>query len=42
MKARHRNINGEEIEKAFIKAENGENVYLGIANHDWREMAVRN
>jgi len=40
MKARHRNISIEEIEKAFIKASNGENVYLGITNHDWREMAI--
>lgn len=40
MKARHRNISIEEIEKAFLKAANGENVYLGIANHDWREMTV--
>lgn len=40
MKARHRNISVEEIEKAFTKAAKGENVYLGIANHDWREMAV--
>ena len=40
LKARHRNINVEEIEKAFSKAEKGENVYLGLANHDWREMAV--
>jgi hypothetical protein len=40
MKARHRNITVEEIEKAFDKAAKGENVYLGIADHDWREMAV--
>ena len=40
MKARHRNINIEEIEKAFFKAINGENVYLGVTNHDWREMTV--
>jgi len=40
MKARHRNISVEEIEKAFVKASNGENVYLGITNHDWREMAI--
>lgn len=40
MKARHRNINIEEIEKAFVKAINGENVYLGVTNHDWREMTV--
>ncbi|SKB36919.1 hypothetical protein [Macellibacteroides fermentans] len=40
MKSRHRNISEEEIEKAFIKANKGENVYLGITNHDWRDMAV--
>jgi len=40
MKSRHRNINETEIEKAFVKAKNGENVYLGITNHDWREMSV--
>lgn len=40
MKSRHRNITVEEIEKAFIKAKNGENVYLGITDHDWREMSA--
>jgi hypothetical protein len=40
MKSRHRNINVQEIEKAFRKAEEGENVYLGITNHDWREMST--
>lgn len=40
MKSRHRNINIKEIEKAFIKADKGENVYLGITNHDWREMST--
>ena len=40
MKSRHRNITVEEIEKAFVKAENGENVYLGITDHDWREMSI--
>lgn len=40
MKSRHRNITVEEIEKAFVKAERGENVYLGITDHDWREMSV--
>lgn len=39
MLSRHRNITEEEIEKAFIKAEKGENVYLGITDHDWREMS---
>ncbi len=40
MKSRHRNITAKEIEKAFEKAHNGENVYLGITNHDWRDMSV--
>lgn len=40
LKSRHRSINEEEIEKAFYKAEKGENVYLGITNHDWREMSI--
>ena len=40
MKSRHRSITESEIEKAFLKARNGENVYLGITNHDWREMST--
>ena len=40
MKSRHRNITVDEIEKAFVKAQNGENVYLGITDHDWREMSA--
>ena len=40
MKSRHRNITLKEIEKAFIKAKTGEDVYLGITNHDWREMTT--
>lgn len=40
LKTRHRNIDIEEIEKAFVKAAKGEDVYLGLANHDWREMSV--
>lgn len=40
LKTRYRNISIDEIEKAFAKAAKGENVYLGIANHDWREMSV--
>lgn len=39
MMARHRSITVEEIEKAFVKAEGGDNVYLGITDHDWREMS---
>ena len=38
--ARFRNISESEIEKAFTKAKSGENVYLGVCNHDWRDMAV--
>jgi len=40
MKARYRNINIAEIEKAFAKASIGENVYVGITNHDFREMST--
>lgn len=40
LKARHRSINCEEIEKAFDLALSGQNVYLGITNHDFREMSV--
>ena len=40
LKSRHRSINESEIEKAFKKAFLGENVYMGITNHDWREMSV--
>jgi hypothetical protein len=40
MRARVKNINEDEIEKAFIKAQSGEHVYLGITNHDYREMST--
>ena len=40
MKSRHRNISIKEIEKAFLAALKGGNVYLGITNHDWREMST--
>jgi len=40
MKSRHRNINREEIKSAFKMAKAGENVYLGVTNHDWRDMSV--
>lgn len=40
MRGRFRNINKQELEKAFAKASRGENVYVGITNHDWRDMAV--
>jgi len=40
MKSRLRSISLEEIEKAFEKAMEGVDVYLGITNHDWREMSV--
>lgn len=38
MNSRHRNITFEELVTAFEKARNGENVYVGITNHDWRDM----
>jgi hypothetical protein len=38
MSSRHRNIDAHELEKAFIKARSGEKVYVGITNHDWRDM----
>jgi hypothetical protein len=41
LKTRFRNINEYEIKKAFNKAKNGNcNVYLGITNHDFREMST--
>lgn len=40
MKSRHRNITESEIEKAFLRASEGSDTYLGITNHDWREMSV--
>lgn len=40
LKSRHRCITAAEIEKAFAKAQKGFDVYLGITNHDWREMSV--
>lgn len=40
MKSRHRNINGEELRKAFQKAQKDEKVYVGVTNHDWRDMQV--
>jgi len=40
LKTRFRNINQTEIEKAFESAGKGNNVYLGITNHDYREMST--
>ena len=39
LNTRFRNINEAEIEMAFLKAEKGSDVYLGITNHDFREMS---
>ncbi len=40
LKTRFRNIDEKEIEKAFKNAsETGNNVYLGVTNHDFREMS---
>ena len=38
LKSRHREISKQEIEIAFNRAKEGENVYLGVTNHDWRDM----
>lgn len=38
MNSRHRNITCGELKLAFEKARNGEDVYVGITNHDWRDM----
>ncbi len=40
LKTRFRNINQAEIEKAFESAARGNNVYLGVTNHDYREMSI--
>ncbi|MBI5456399.1 hypothetical protein HY969_01535 [Candidatus Kaiserbacteria bacterium] len=40
MRSRFRNINEHELKKAFSRAEKGENIYVGITNHDWRDMEV--
>jgi hypothetical protein len=40
LKTRFRNISEQEIENAFSSACNGGHVYLGITNHDFREMAI--
>lgn len=40
LKTRFRNITEKEIEKAFVKAQNeNRNVYLGITDHDFRELS---
>lgn len=40
LKTRFRNINSFEIEKAFKRAgEEGKNIYLGITDHDFREIS---
>ncbi len=38
MNSRHRNISFDELALAFKKASYGEKVYVGITNHDWRDM----
>jgi len=41
LQTRFRNINEEEIERAFMKASREDQaVYLGITNHDFREMST--
>lgn len=38
LKARVGEINQREVDKAFEKAQSGENVLLGLCNHDFRDM----
>ena len=33
------NIDQEEVDKAFLRAQNGQDTLLGVANHDWRDVA---
>lgn len=40
LKARHRTITEHEIEKAFKCATEGQDIYMGLVNHDWREMSI--
>lgn len=40
LNARFRNIDSLELRKAFLEAQKGKNVYVGLANHDWRDMRV--
>jgi hypothetical protein len=41
LKTRFRNITIDEIRKAFVKAEaEHSNVYMGVTNHDFREMSI--
>lgn len=40
LRGRFRNINDLELKRAFLKAERGEDVYVGVTNHDWREMSI--
>ena len=39
LNARMRNITEDELEKAFKAAADGAHVYVGITNHDFRDMA---
>tara|TARA_B100001250_G_scaffold93253_1_gene77717 strand:+ start:7631 stop:8977 length:1347 start_codon:yes stop_codon:yes gene_type:complete len=39
LNTRFRNINFDEIQLAFDRATQGKNVYLGVTNHDFREMS---
>ncbi|PKQ68756.1 hypothetical protein BZG01_03300 [Labilibaculum manganireducens] len=40
MKTRFRNVSLEEIDKAFLTADKTGNTYLGITNHDFRDMEL--
>ena len=40
LKSRLRSVSEKEVRKAFEIAGAGRNTYLGVTNHDWREMAT--
>jgi hypothetical protein len=40
LNSRFHSINETEIEKAFQRVKHGKSTYLGITNHDWREMST--
>lgn len=40
LNARFRNINNFELSRAFLEAQKGKNIYVGLANHDWRDMGA--
>jgi hypothetical protein len=38
LRTRYNNMNEKELERAFNQAQNGENAFVGVTNHDFRDM----